>query len=407
MMTSWKPDKRLRKAMGAAKAAPINFPVATFRSSPLQFLDIFAQPALLPDWSKNTTPVQDLKRIINMPDLPSSNSPQKSRMEMLQTIFADAIRSSDIPMLTNVMNAAGRKERQSLPDWARKPSPVNIDAIFDRLNARPRRNFLIPVELLPSPSAIEIVLKTAELLGENFRQPDSRYRLMDSFPTRLMSNSRLGQLQSSIRTAFGLSNAVSVLGDFYFDEVPYVQSRLEELCHAYARHPRTGRFLVSDRPLEMHFDNVDRLHCETGPAILYRDNSAVYAWHGIVIPPGLIMRPISLKQIVTEQNIEIKRVMIERYGPDKFIQEVGKPIAQDEFGKLWQVEIIDSEFERAVSPRFQTHMVMVEVKNSTPEPDGSIKTYFLRVPPSMRTPREAIAWTFRMRADDYDPEQQT
>ena len=46
---------------------------------------------------------------------------------------------------------------------------------------------------------------------------------------------------------------------------------------------------------------------------------------------------------------------------------------------------------------------MVEVQNSTPEPDGSIKTYFLRVPPATRTAREAVAWTFGLGAVEYRP----
>jgi hypothetical protein len=37
---------------------------------------------------------------------------------------------------------------------------------------------------------------------------------------------------------------------------------------------------------------------------------------------------------------------------------------------------------------------MLEVVNSTPEPDDSFKDYFLRVPPNARTAREAVAWTF-------------
>ena len=44
---------------------------------------------------------------------------------------------------------------------------------------------------------------------------------------------------------------------------------------------------------------------------------------------------------------------------------------------------------------------MVEVLNSTPEPDGSRKTYFLRVPPDTQTARQGVAWTFGMRPDDY------
>ncbi len=48
-------------------------------------------------------------------------------------------------------------------------------------------------------------------------------------------------------------------------------------------------------------------------------------------------------------------------------------------------------------------IVMVEVLNSTPEPDGTRKTYFLRVPPTMRTAREAVAWTFDMDGAAYAP----
>jgi hypothetical protein len=46
---------------------------------------------------------------------------------------------------------------------------------------------------------------------------------------------------------------------------------------------------------------------------------------------------------------------------------------------------------------------MVRVKNSTPEPDGSYKHYFLRVPPDIATARAAVAWTFGFSSDEYDP----
>jgi hypothetical protein len=49
-------------------------------------------------------------------------------------------------------------------------------------------------------------------------------------------------------------------------------------------------------------------------------------------------------------------------------------------------------------------MVFVEVLNSTPEPDGSSKSYMLRVPPTVRTPRAAIAWTFDVPENEYKPE---
>jgi hypothetical protein len=46
---------------------------------------------------------------------------------------------------------------------------------------------------------------------------------------------------------------------------------------------------------------------------------------------------------------------------------------------------------------------MVEVRNSTPEPDGIHKHYWLRVPPHIGSAREAVAWTFGLSAGDYAP----
>ena len=47
-------------------------------------------------------------------------------------------------------------------------------------------------------------------------------------------------------------------------------------------------------------------------------------------------------------------------------------------------------------------LVMIEVINSTQEPDGSFKTYFLRVPPNCETAKEAVAWTFNKNKEIYN-----
>jgi hypothetical protein len=71
-------------------------------------------------------------------------------------------------------------------------------------------------------------------------------------------------------------------------------------------------------------------------------------------------------------------------------------VHRDETGVLWRVEFDDDE-----------PLVMVEVINSTPEPDGSRRTYFLRVPPDTETAREGVAWTFGLTAEEYQPLAQT
>ena len=43
----------------------------------------------------------------------------------------------------------------------------------------------------------------------------------------------------------------------------------------------------------------------------------------------------------------------------------------------------------------------------SPEPDGTFRTYFLRVPPTVTTARGGIAWTFDLSEQDYLPLEQT
>jgi len=50
---------------------------------------------------------------------------------------------------------------------------------------------------------------------------------------------------------------------------------------------------------------------------------------------------------------------------------------------------------------------MVKVINQTPEPDGTRKVYFLRVPPTIITAKEAVAWTFDQPGEEYNPLEET
>ena len=67
------------------------------------------------------------------------------------------------------------------------------------------------------------------------------------------------------------------------------------------------------------------------------------------------------------------------------------------------LKIVELEPESSV----QRAIVMVKVRNSTPEPDGSVKDYWLRVPPDMKTARSAVAWTFGMERNEYAPMMET
>ena len=58
-------------------------------------------------------------------------------------------------------------------------------------------------------------------------------------------------------------------------------------------------------------------------------------------------------------------------------------------------------------------MRLVEVINSTPEPDGFHKSYYLSIPrfdergDEILTPAHAVAWTFSMTPEDYRTQVET
>jgi len=155
--------------------------------------------------------------------------------------------------------------------------------------------------------------------------------------------------------------------------------------------------IVADIP-RVALDGRRRLHAADGAAFAWLDIRDHY-WHGVFVPEHVITQPQTIKvaEIEAEKNTEVRRVMIERYGQNRYLVESGaQEISSDDFGVLYRKEIPGDE-----------PLVMVKVVNSTPEPDGSFKDYFLRVPPAISSAREAVAWTFGMSVADYAPAIQT
>ena len=133
----------------------------------------------------------------------------------------------------------------------------------------------------------------------------------------------------------------------------------------------------------------------SGPAVAYPDGWTIYAIHGVRVPADIIEHPekITAARVRDEPNAEIRRVMLSRFGEARYLQEIGaKLIQQDRFGELYRTDMNGDE-----------PLCMVKVMNSTPEPDGSIKPYWLRVPPDMKTAHQAVAWTFGLTEKAYAP----
>lgn len=169
--------------------------------------------------------------------------------------------------------------------------------------------------------------------------------------------------------------------------------------------PFADTVIFSERA-NISVDNRMFFHNANLRAIEYPDKCGYYFIRGVELPPFVIEDPakITLAEIARQNNVEIRRIMIERMGWDRFLNESkAKPIHSDDFGTLYRIEVepIDRWSMR------DEPVCLVKVVNSTPEPDGSFKNYILRVNPDCQTARGAVAWTFGMGEDDYRPEFQT
>jgi hypothetical protein len=144
-----------------------------------------------------------------------------------------------------------------------------------------------------------------------------------------------------------------------------------------------GICVLSERHNALNVDDRGRLHSANSPAMSYPDGYAIHAWHGIRVPPDVIEQPegITLARIEREENAEVRRVMMERYGYERYIQDCHAkvvdslpadcPIKGLRSARLLVKDVPDDE-----------PIVFVDLLNSTPEPDGTTKRYLMRVDPN-------------------------
>jgi hypothetical protein len=148
-----------------------------------------------------------------------------------------------------------------------------------------------------------------------------------------------------------------------------------------------------DRPTILRTDDRRRLHSAAGPAIAFSDGWSFYAWKGVQVSSWMIERPqdITAKAIDREHDPTVRRCMIDIMTPERFIREGDAvTVAEDETGILWHKTWTAWDAWAAV-----------QVQNGTPEPDGTYKQYFLQVPPTVRSARQAVAWTYGLSEFEY------
>ena len=81
--------------------------------------------------------------------------------------------------------------------------------------------------------------------------------------------------------------------------------------------------IICDRPVRCDLDDRKRPHREDDAAIEFADGYRVWVWHGVLVPKRIILFPESLhfKDVENEKNLEIRRIIIERMGHKRYLEE--------------------------------------------------------------------------------------
>lgn len=161
------------------------------------------------------------------------------------------------------------------------------------------------------------------------------------------------------------------------------------------------------------------MHCENGPA-LDSDVEPLFFWHGVMVPSFVVVAPelIHIDHIRNEDNAEVRRVMMERMGWDRFCRDASmKVIHTDElhtnFPAIPVSDFVDegmrlvttyragietAELLEADGMRDFEDRPLRFVRLSDPSTD---RKYTIRVRHDHTRCYQAIGWTFGMTEEAY------
>jgi len=142
--------------------------------------------------------------------------------------------------------------------------------------------------------------------------------------------------------------------------------------------------IVCDRPLKLSFDSQDRLHAEGKPAIQFPDGWGLYSYHGVTLPKKYGVVPPQEWQaqwILEETNSEFRRVLIQEIGYAHMCEKL-QATELDSWAEYTLLKIDKMIDNGDRQPFYLLKMTCPSTKF----------IHALRVPPDMRSAREAIRW---------------
>jgi hypothetical protein len=166
--------------------------------------------------------------------------------------------------------------------------------------------------------------------------------------------------------------------------------------------PHQGTVIISERPTICRLvpgrNGRYQLHATDRPALAFADGYQVYAIGGVRVPEQVVTAPdqITADEWVALPNEEVRRVVIEQRG-ETLLTELAATVVDETVDtlnhpvRLWKTD-------RQVAG---ARLTIVELINSTPEPDGHHRHYWIRVPNTLRRAASAAAWHCQLTPDEW------
>jgi hypothetical protein len=206
-------------------------------------------------------------------------------------------------------------------------------------------------------------------------------------------------------------------GRSYLGEEGVVESLVKLMTGSFFFVPLVDICFIVRKPTVFETEGLRvgstvRLHNDQGPVLGFADNFEVYMYKNVQVPKYVIKEPekITVTEIIGERNVELRRVKLERYGFSKFMLDAGAKVIDEYKGeveglkgaKLYEIGIGEIEETPERWSAVVETLKMISVIDCTPE-DNERRVYFLRVPPNMRTAEQAVAWTWGLQPEQYQP----
>jgi hypothetical protein len=138
---------------------------------------------------------------------------------------------------------------------------------------------------------------------------------------------------------------------------------------------------VSEKPYILKVNDVNMLHCEDGPALAYHDGTELYFYNGVMMDKETICNHASItpESINNTDNEEQKRIKIEIYGVNKYLEDIKADVIDMDMVKINSYDKDSDAIPRALIKDKDGNHYLVGTDGSTE------RTYYMNVPNTVKT----------------------